>query len=384
MGGAALDWIKSYLDGRAHFVKVSDQVSSTVRSETGVPQGSVLGPLLFSAYVSPIDRLVASFGIKHVSYADDITLYVNLDGDAKATTAQLNNCAVTIARWLMFNDLRLNPTKSELLKVGTRQQIKSLVGDGISIAGADIKPSTHIKLLGVTLDGTLSFDQHISGICINASFHLRALRHNRNRLDKSTANTIACSFVASRLDYCNAVLAGMSSQNILRLQRVQNRAARIVVNSTGKCNVTAILKELHWLPIAQRINYKVALTTFKVLTVNQPSYIRSMLNISVPKRVLRSSSNGVLLDVPFCKTATASRAFSCYAPKLWNTFAQLLRDSVSLERGTGAVSLDSFQCMLKTFFFLWLSVVASFNGFFLQGLSYQFYDLSLSSNDGAG
>jgi hypothetical protein len=157
--------------------------------------------------------------------------------------------------------------------------------------------------------------------------------------------------VASRLDYCNAVLAGMSSQNILRLQRVQNRAARIVVNSTGKCNVTAILKELHWLPIAQRINYKVALTTFKVLTVNQPSYIRSMLNISVPKRVLRSSSNGVLLDVPFCKTATASRAFSCYAPKLWNTFPQLLRDSVSLERGTGAVSLDSFKRMLKTFFF---------------------------------
>jgi hypothetical protein len=183
------------------------------------------------------------------------------------------------------------------------------------------------------------------------TFILRALRHIRSRLDRSTANIIACSFVASRLDYCNAVLAGMSKCNICRLQRVQNKAARIVVNSYGRTSMSAILKDLHWLPIAQRIDYKIALTTFKVLTTNQPVYLRSLLQINVPVRNLRSASNGIILNVPFCKTVIASRAFSCYAPQLWNTLPQSLRDSVSCVWGDSKAAVDNFKRMLKTLLF---------------------------------
>ena len=200
-------------------------------------------------------------------------------------------------------------------------------------------------------DNILSFDRHTSDICSNAFFYLKALRHIRCKLDKSTANSIACSFVASRLDYCNAILAGMSAHNINRLQRIQNSAARIVHNSHGRSSISAMLTDLHWLPIAKRIDYKIALTTFKVLTVNQPAYLRSLLHIFTPVRSLRSSSKGVLLNVPFSKTISATRAFSSYAPRLWNSLPQSLRDSVQLERGVDAVSVNHFKSLLKTTLF---------------------------------
>ena len=84
-------------------------------------------------------------------------------------------------------------------------------------------------------------------------------------MDKPTVNTIACSYVASRLDYCNAVLVGISEHNIMRLQRVQNNAARIVADTHIKEGTSKILQELHWLPVAKRIEYKIILTVYKTL-----------------------------------------------------------------------------------------------------------------------
>ena len=109
-----------------------------------------------------------------------------------------------------------------------------------------------------------------------------------------------------------------------------------------------MLRELHWLPIAQRINYKVALITFKVLTLNQPAYLRSLLPIFTPVHSLRSSSRGVLLNVPLSKTVSATRVFSSYAPRLWNTLPQSLRDGVQLDREVDAVSVNHFKSLLKT------------------------------------
>ena len=96
-------------------------------------------------------------------------------------------------------------------------------------------------------------------------------------LNKKAANTLACSTILSRIDYCNGVLAGVSQRNLLRLQRSQNSAARVVLMAKTRDNSAALLKKLHWLPVAMRINFKTALTTFKVLTQNQPIYLRNLL-----------------------------------------------------------------------------------------------------------
>ena len=132
-----------------------------------------------------------------------------MDNDPTATKSRLNDCATSVERWFMFNDLKLNPSKSEALIVGSRHQMKSVQydSDSVEISGVTVPFSAHVKLLGVTFDSILSFDRHTSDICSNAFFHLKALRHIRSKLDRSTANFIAYSFVASRFDYCNAILA---------------------------------------------------------------------------------------------------------------------------------------------------------------------------------
>jgi len=143
--------------------------------------------------------------------------------------------------------------------------------------------------LDVTLDWNLKFDQHVSDVCSSANFHLRAIRHIRSRIDKDTASTIVCSLIGSKLDYCNAVLAGISDYNIMRLQRVQNSAAKIVYNVKGRCSASALLRELHWLPVAQRIDYKIGLMSFKILANHQPSYLTPLLIQHHPPRQLLSS-----------------------------------------------------------------------------------------------
>jgi len=321
-----LTWLRSYLTGRTQYVSFNGDRSSTSSICVGVPQGSVLGPLLFCAYVSPISRLLASFGLIHHSYADDTTLILSVESPSTLLSL-LDQCTTALCNWFLFNGLQLNPKKSEVLLVGSREKRKILslsLCPGLTIAGTTIDLSTTTKILGVIFDAALSFDSHISQICKSANYHLRALAHIRRFLSVSTANLIACSIISSRLDYCNSVLNGTSSHNLHRLQAVQNRAARIVLGVGNRVSAEPLLRQLHWLPISKRIVYKTALITFKTLSVHQPVYLSSLLIPHTPSRSLRSS-NLNYLTVPRVTTVFQSRAFSVSAPRLWNSLPVSLR-----------------------------------------------------------
>lgn len=350
---AVHSWLSSYLSGRSHFVKVDSGVSDTVSVTCGVPQGSVLGPLLFTTYISPIQRVIESFDINHVAYADDLTLYVNLLGDTKSILSLVCECTKAVSNWFMLNDLLLNSDKSEAVFIGTRLQVNKMCNEVVTVADSVINPAAHLKLLGVTIDSTLTFNDHVADVCRSAFYHVKALKHIRKSIDFSTANIIACSFVASRLDYCNVVYAGMSDYNTKRLQRVQNAVARVVTLRPNKACARGCLRELHWLPISQRIDYKVAVLTYKILSSGQPSYLKSLLHPVSSVRTLRSSSNGLSLTVPFCKTATAARAFSAYAPHFWNGLPVHIRNCIPVPLGSvsGCSSLQQFKSLLKTYLF---------------------------------
>jgi len=266
--GLPLAWLESYLTGRTQQIFWNGDRSLISSVLMGVPQGSVLGPLLFCAYVSPVSRLLASIGILHHSYADDTTLILLVDSTC-LIFPMLDHCTTILRNWFLFNGLQLNPKKSEVLLIGTREKRKVLslsLGSGLTIAGTSIDLSSTSKLLGVIFDPALSFDSHISQVCKSANYHLRALSHIRRSLSVSSANLIACSIVSSRLDYCNSVLNGLSEYNINRLQMVQNRAARIVLGVGNRVSAEPLLRQLHWLPVCKRILYKTALITFKAVT----------------------------------------------------------------------------------------------------------------------
>jgi len=159
-----------------------------------------------------------------------------------------------------------------------------------------------IVVLGVAFDKHLHFDKHISNFCSSSYFHIRALRHIRPFLDSETSKIIACAIVGSRLDYVNSILTVISSLDIHRLQRVQNSLARVVTRSTT--NTTSDLNSLHWLPIQQRINFKLATLVHRLLHNAGPQYMSSLLHPYMPSRQ-RS------LYVPQSLLPTSYQHYSC-------------------------------------------------------------------------
>jgi len=177
-----------------------------------------------------------------------------------------------------------------------------------------------VKLLGVTLDSSLSFDKHVSDISRNCCYHIRALRHIRPLLTLDAAKLIAVSLVGARIDYCNSLLYGTTQHNIDRLQKIQNSLARAVLHAPWSTSATELRQSLHWLPIKERIIYKTALLTFKVRQSRLPGYLSDMIADYQPARLLRSSHE-LLLHQPFAKTAFESRCFAVAAPTVWNSLS---------------------------------------------------------------
>ena len=225
---------------------------------------------------------------------------------------------------------------------GTDYQLRSASDVKIlSVAGAVLPLSTTMKSLGVILDQRLTFRDHANSVVKACNYHTRAIRHIRPLLSQSTALTLACSMVNSRLDYCNSLLNGAPASTINKLQRAQNTAARTVLNSYGRSDSKALLRTLHWLPVCQRIVYKTALLTFKVKTTSLPEYLNCHL---VPRSSSRSTRSAILplLTIPASKTEFARRSFSYVAPVTWN---RLPVNVITCD------NLTSFKKRLKTYLF---------------------------------
>ena len=180
----------------------------------------------------------------------------------------------------------------------------------------------------------------LQSIC---NYHTRALRHIRHYLSLPVAQTLACSIVGSRLDYCNSVLFGAPKASIAKLQRAQNMLARVVLNKPRRTPSTELLQSLHWLPVKERIDFKVALLTYKVRHSSTPGYLYNLLSdrIIYSSLTLRSSSKQVLC-VPRSRTVCGARAFSIAAPSIWNRLPADVQTSNSVA---------CFKSRLKTFLF---------------------------------
>jgi len=329
--GKTLNWISSYLESRSTFVRWKQVSSSVLPLETGVPQGSALGPLLFSLYIAPHSGVIRSLGINHHQYADDTQIYIAVSTtDLQVKVTQLENCTASVHAWLQINGLQLNPTKSEVIQF-TATRGRDRVDDvtSLQVSNAAIKPSSTIKSLGVTLDRKLSFDAHVTNVCRLCYCHIRALRHVRESLPYDVARTVACSIIGSRLDYCNSLLAGTSKSNLVKLQRVQNTLARVINRQVKSDHITPVLKELHWLPIENRVTFKLATLAYNIKSTGQPVYLRELLSDYEPVRTLRSSSRR-LLTVNVANTVLATRGFRHSAVAVWNSLPDSIRNSTNI------------------------------------------------------
>ena len=341
--GSALDWVASYLSERKQKIKLNGILSTDAYIPSGVPQGSVLGPLLFTMYTTPLSSIISEYSIQHQLYADDSQLYVSFSSSDSAESMQkLQSCLAAVQTWMQTNRLELNPDKTELLLIGhKKQREKYLSLFPTRLMGVETNPASSARNLGVIFDQDFNFKSHISRVCRTCFYHMRDIRRIRKHLSLKNAKTLAHALVTSRLDYCNSLLFGVAGREIGHLQRVQNCLARIVTKSPPRTHSAPLLQKLHWLPVNFRIQFKINLLTFKTLTTSQPAYLHDMLSFSTSRRSERLS-RGRLLSVPRTKSKIGARAFSSCAPLLWNSLPLPVRS---------ASSVASVKKHLKTYLF---------------------------------
>jgi hypothetical protein len=245
---------------------------------------------------------------------------------------------------MMQNKLKLNEDKTELIIIAPQKiSASTSLPSSVSLCGTDISLSTSVCNLGVTLDQNLSFQIYVANICKTCFYEIRRILSIRHLLTEDSTKTLLSAFVLSRLDYCNAILSGCPNYLILKLQRVQNHAARLVFRSSKFDHISPLLNSLHWLPVQQRISYKNATLCYKSLDASAPQYLSDLLHLYIPSRQLRSSADSRIFIIPTVRTKTyGQRTFSYQAPVVWNQLPHSIRYSPSLL---------TFKKNLKTYLF---------------------------------
>uniref|UniRef100_A0A9J7X3K5 Reverse transcriptase domain-containing protein n=1 Tax=Cyprinus carpio carpio TaxID=630221 RepID=A0A9J7X3K5_CYPCA len=246
INGSALTWFKSYLYDRHQFVAVNEEVSQV---QYGVPQGSVLRPLLFTLYMLPFGNNLRKHGVSFHGYADDTQLYILSWPGETYQFEKLTECIVDIKNWMTSNFLLLKSEKTEVLIIGPKSSACNNLEHCLRLDGCSVNSSSSVRNLGVLFDSNLSLESHISSICKTAFFHLKNISTLRPMLSMSNAEMLIHAFMTSRLDYCNALLGGCSARLVNKLQLVQNAAARVLTRTRKYDHISPVLSTLHWLPI---------------------------------------------------------------------------------------------------------------------------------------
>ena len=243
----ALSWFASYLSGRTQRIMINESKSKPFSLECGVPQGSCLGPLLFTLYTSELFEIIKYHLPMIHCYADDSQVLISFspnDGtELLAVVRNMEDCIRDIRSWMLNNDLKFNDHKTQFLIIGSSQQLEKLDNISIRVGDSDIHPVPLVRNLGCWFDSRLSMASHITKLCASSFYYVYNIRRIRKYLTWQSPEILVHASITSRLDYCNGLLYGLSDCFLNKLQRVQNACARLIFREQKFCHVTPLIYE---------------------------------------------------------------------------------------------------------------------------------------------
>ena len=341
--GTAHKWFCSYLNNRKQFVSINGTHSKELTQHCNVPQGSVLGPILFSDYIAPLAEIFKKWNVPYHSYADDTQIYIPFTPgvDEDDVLERISNCLKEVRLWMAQNYLKLNDNKTDFIIFSSQHNRTKVRTSNITIGESHVSPAATVTNIGATLDSSLSMEQEVKAKCKSAWGNLYCLSKIKKYLSTEQLTTAVIAYVISKLDQNNSLLYGLPATLIDKLQRVQNAAARMICGARKYDHASPLLFRLHWLPVSYRIKFKILLMTFKALHGEGPSYITNLLVPYQPDISLRSGDHNLLVE-PRVHSRYGDRAFIAAAPRLWNGLPTNVRDSATTA---------AFKSNLKTLLF---------------------------------
>jgi hypothetical protein len=338
----AIEWFSSYLSGRTQTVALRGMDGGTLRSSLcpvtrGVPQGSILGPLLFILYSADITSSIRNCGY-HL-YADDLQLYFSsVPSDTSAALDNINADLNRVSSWSEKNCLVLNPGKTKYVVFGSKHQIRNtlhaLTSGNVSVMNEPIERVVEANNLGLLMDGNLRFETHILKVVSNCFYRLKVLYNIRDYLSIDLRVELCESLILSRLNYCDVIYDGCIVGRSKRLiQRVQNACARFCFRVPPRSHITPYLNAANLLNMPARRRLHLATLLFGVVHHENPSYLFKKIKWSKSARRFKA-----LAIVPMHRTAAFRGSFRFAASKCWNDLPPPIQ---------GAPSKHTFKRKLK-------------------------------------
>jgi len=350
--GKANDLLRSYLTNRTFSVFIGGVQGKKLILKFGVPQGSLLGPLLFILYCKEIEKIAFKYGLQVHLYADDSQFYVEINANnLSSVKINIELCLHEIHQWMSANFLKLNQSKTDLVVFNPSRRPFNvpLSNPSFEILFDDciIESSPSTTILGIDLSSNIDLKSFIVSKCQSCNFHLRNLKHVKNCLNVKVRTMLVNNLILSKLDYGNAVLAACTVADLNALQVVMNNAVRFILDVGKRAHITPHLKKLHFLPVKQRILYKLCLIAFKVINKTAPLYLNDIFCCYEPTTTMSLRQSTETDRDTHLLTYAHSNELSnkCIFKRLtssWNSLPFTLR-TVS--------DVNTFKKDLKTFFF---------------------------------
>ena len=340
-----LSFLESYLSSRSQQVMLNQYmptVSSTREVKRGVPQGSVLGPLLFSIYVNDLPSVCHNCRV--YMYADDTQLVKDfVIGRAESAKCEMASDLLRLTAWADAHGLQLNPAKSSLVVVGSpalRQQLSSFV---ISWGSASLSMQPTVKILGVTFDSSWCFEQYVAVLCRSAFARLRFLYPSRRILSTHIKLSLCQSLVISLLDYADVVYGPCLTTRLSAIvQRIQNSCLRYSYNIRKFDHISPLFLRSGWLKVRQRWILHLCCIVHKVLHSETPIYLNELLcsNSSMHSVHAPSTRRGADLSVPAHRTVKFTASFSYLSSLYYNSLPLDIRS---------LTPMSAFKCAARSF-----------------------------------